>query len=119
MHDAFTDRTYTKGDRKLAIRFVHPTFDNGYGPYFDGTNTQARTLRKISYNQGGNPAQPINMRRSYRPATGTIGDADEGICAGRVPYFYSVGPDGDPGARADNVYSNHPTFPLETAKFVD
>ncbi|MBI2760015.1 MAG: type II secretion system protein [Chloroflexi bacterium] len=60
-------------------------------------DTQGRTIR------GASPA----------------GDCDEGRHPAGRPYFYSAGPDGNPGARALNVYVDgaRPQFPAETARF--
>ncbi|MGP1272917.1 MAG: type II secretion system protein [Phycisphaerales bacterium] len=100
------------------IRFVHPSFDGGYGPYDNGTG--AAGTRAPLVLTAGNAITPF--RRSYRlPASdrddvpNPVGDADEGICPGGTPYFYSAGPDGDPGTRGDNVYGEvTPTYPAET-----
>jgi type II secretory pathway pseudopilin PulG len=104
------------------IRFVHPAFDGGYGQYWDATGSSLNSSRAgLDYQPTGLPT--MTLRRSYRPydpsgaKDGWIGDADEGICPGNSPYFYSAGPDGDPGTRDDNIYSIKPTFPAETAAF--
>ncbi|MEN0020204.1 MAG: prepilin-type N-terminal cleavage/methylation domain-containing protein [Planctomycetota bacterium] len=103
------------------IRFVHPDFDGGYGAYDDiDGNEVARAARTIEVNE-----DPRQFVRSWRVPTANpdmlagvfrgVGTADEGICPGGVrPYFYSAGPDGDPGTREDNVYSAVPDFPSET-----
>lgn len=102
------------------IRFVHPKFDGGYGPFIAGTATSPtnRDGRKIEGMkltgavQGGK-----EWYRTIRAATtAEIGTGDEGLCPGNRPYFYSSGQDGNPGTRDDNVYSTKPTFPTETAK---
>ncbi|MEO1009119.1 MAG: prepilin-type N-terminal cleavage/methylation domain-containing protein [Planctomycetota bacterium] len=41
------------------------------------------------------------------------GDADGGLCINGVPYFYSSGPDGNPGEVDDNVYAATPRFQSE------
>ncbi len=105
------------------IRFVHPAYDGGWGNYWDSntTNVEARAMA-ASLNA-------IEFRRSWRPFESPggevprvdgfllFGDADEGICpgGGTRAYFYSAGPDGDPGTIEDNVYSERPQFPAETA----
>lgn len=106
------------------IRYVTPAYHGGHGEFFDqgtGTLTPAasRGYLQVRYTFNDN-SQVKPMRRSYRPFDATqtgVGDADEGLCTGGAPYFYSVGPDGDPGQRADNVYTTRPTFPLETQRF--
>jgi prepilin-type N-terminal cleavage/methylation domain-containing protein len=100
------------------IRFVMPRYHGGHGLFADATGNV----------QSGRPTLEVKMaalsfdqkfRRSYRPFPSSqlgkgVGDADEGMCNGGRPYFYSAGPDGDPGTRDDNVYSVVPQFPLET-----
>jgi prepilin-type N-terminal cleavage/methylation domain-containing protein len=103
------------------IRFVHPAFQGGYGNYVSTgvtppTQGTRDVIGPIVLQQGGQQ-QSAYFRRSYRPDANTPGDADEGVCVGNHPYFYSAGTDGDPGTRNDNVYSTRPTFPTETAKF--
>ena len=87
------------------------TFDRSYQPFTPAfmlnsegrlepvprVDTQGRTIR------GASPA----------------GDCDEGRHPAGRPYFYSAGPDGNPGARALNVYVDgaRPQFPAETARF--
>jgi prepilin-type N-terminal cleavage/methylation domain-containing protein len=101
------------------IRFVHPAYQGGYGNYYD-QNIRPRPLLMLT--RTGSPAN-VSYSRSMRPfvpgAAGVpadaVGDADEGIATGGRAYFYSAGPDGDPGTRGDNVYSQEPTFPAETA----
>ncbi|MBX3357422.1 MAG: type II secretion system protein [Phycisphaeraceae bacterium] len=123
------------------IRFVHPKYDGGYGEYYwlqDGVPTGEPTAADPSGNplwtNADNPIHPnrnprtidgVQVRRSYlpfalrppgTPVKGSVGDADEGVCPGKRPYFYSVGPDGDPGTRDDNIYVTTPTFPEENAR---
>ncbi len=110
------------------IRFVHPAYDGGWGDYLDETTDtlESRDPKRRAFETAG-----IQFRRSWRPferdmTTGELpvlggsvafGDADEGICpgGGTRAYFYSAGPDGDPGTIEDNVYSERPQFPAETA----
>ncbi len=107
------------------IRFVHPAWDGGGGDFWDGGTLTARDPLNFDVNSNGNPNESNErLRRSYRPfnpttiaASNPVGDADEGICVNGRPYFYSAGPDGDPGTRQDNVYTIRPTFPPETEKF--
>lgn len=109
------------------IRVVHPAYDGGFGDFWDADaesmNTSRDTLR-VSYESGGSPTI-LQFRRSYRKfdptdpgSADSIGDADEGICPNERVYFYSAGPDGDPGTREDNIYGSvEPRFPAETADF--
>lgn len=96
------------------IRFVVPAFHGGHGPFVTaaGNVNGTRPLRTVKL-EGNLTA---DYSRSYRPAAGKAGYADEGLCPGNHPYFYSAGEDGDPGTRADNIYTVRPTFPNETAK---
>lgn len=109
------------------IRFVHPAYHGGYGIGYqfqsDGSLAAAsnRTAtselqRKLKQSTGGD--RVVNFRRSARPTgsttDGSVGDADEGLCAGTMPYFYSAGPDKDPGTVKDNVYTHKPSYPAET-----
>lgn len=107
------------------IRVVHPAYDGGFGDYWN-TNTKttdSRDTLRTTYKSGGNQTI-LQVRRSYRPFNPTtagdeaIGDADEGICQGGRVYFYSAGPDGDPGTREDNIYGSvTPRYPAETEDF--
>lgn len=109
------------------IRYVHPKFQGGAGNYFNDTtsNIVTRDTMKVRLSRSGG-ASDYEFRRSYRPfnpstppaGTKPIGDADEGLCTGGAPYFYSPGPDKDPGTREDNVYENKPQFQAETGKFL-
>lgn len=103
------------------IRFVHPELHGGWGPGYrkDTASTSASTFAPVSnrpfYVISRMPG--VELRRScwpFNPAArgaGEIGDADQGKCTGASPYFYSCGPDGDPGTVDDNIYSNkQPTF---------
>jgi len=106
------------------IRFVHPAFDGGFGPYWNGTTLVARLADRQLNEVRGGAILNTDIRRSYFPFdptlpanTGFTGDADEGICDGKSPYWYSMGEDGDAGTRADNVYVNKPRFPQATSAF--
>lgn len=127
------------------IRFVHPGyggeefFDGGSWDYYDRTGkamVRAEGIRRpfnhtvyVRWGDARGTPSALHFRRSYQPFTDAeaaskapaslTGDADEGICPTRRPYFYSVGPDGDPGRRADNIYTTRPEFPEETAAFDD
>lgn len=104
------------------IRFVHPAFDGGFGDYWDGSSPATRDLLEVETSSASGTV--LEFRRSWRPfnpgsgLARATGDADEGICpgGGTRAYFYSAGPDGDPGTIADNVYSERPQFPAETAE---
>ncbi|MFN0131899.1 MAG: type II secretion system protein [Phycisphaerales bacterium] len=114
------------------IRFVHPAFQRGFGPYLNTktaalvTTGRAQDMQMMIRVNGTTPNTTARYRRSYRPfdpamtagvVPNPVGDADEGICAGNRPYFYSSGADKDPGTRKDNIYSTVPTLPEETKKF--
>jgi hypothetical protein len=105
------------------IRMVHPTFDGGHGGYLAGAAVTNRANLVVRERRGSTNEVPNEYSRSYRPfdpasTTGSpIGDADEGICPNRRPYFYSAGPDSDPGKREDNIYTTRPTYPQETAQY--
>lgn len=117
------------------LRFVHPSYDGGHGDY---SWWEASSERWQASGSPGRPTRPPldatwvtggtspvrfaeQFSRSMRPydanrndADQLVGDADEGICPGDVPYFYSAGADQDPGTREDNAYSTDPNFPIET-----
>jgi prepilin-type N-terminal cleavage/methylation domain-containing protein len=103
------------------IRAVHPSYDGGFGDYQNAAGTMAMR-NELSVNETvAGSSNSLMFRRSYRPfASGSdqdsVGDADEGICQNERVYFYSAGPDGDPGTREDNVYSSTvtPQYPSET-----
>jgi prepilin-type N-terminal cleavage/methylation domain-containing protein len=113
-----------------AIRFVHPEYHGGYGNSFIRQNgsTSAYTQKTRGnlefvngFVQVSSGSGTFAFRRSAFPfdpdlrTAGQIGDADEGLCTNGAPYFYSCGSDGDPGTRADNIYSlNKPTFAVDT-----
>lgn len=106
------------------IRFVHPRYHGGHGPFYTQASgawaQEARGLLRVSgLKETPTSNRPtLEFRRSARPfnpSTGTgVGDADEGVCVGGRPYFYSPGADGDPGTNEDNVYTTRPTFPIES-----
>lgn len=105
------------------IRFVHPIWQGGAGDYWNGSGMTGGRPQYLEYDVNGNGSISAQerIRRSFRPFNPTspgaiypIGDADEGLCPGNRPYFYSAGPDGDPGTRSDNVYTKKPEFPTET-----
>lgn len=109
------------------MRIVHPAYHGGHGDFWDDENDRMETrlvLQQVSIPGVGGRIQILDFRRSYRPFADNaarriswVGDADEGMCVGGTPYFYSAGEDGDPGARRDNVYSTVPRFPVETRDF--
>lgn len=111
-----------------ALRFVHPAFHGGFGPYHDQSKNQSTLNNSRLFKKVTELPNPVfDFRRSYRPFDpnnlGTqdpktaVGDADEGICPGSRGYFYSSGLDMDPGTREDNVYSVKPSFAYETQAF--
>jgi len=121
----------------FPLRFVSPLAHGGYGNFMKPSPT---TDGNWVVTADGNTAQPPSLTfnpRWYSPfasvsLTGTdtlpisrrgrpqlmsattsknqIGDGDEGLCRNGRPYFYSVGPDGDPRTQGDNVYSEFPDF---------
>jgi prepilin-type N-terminal cleavage/methylation domain-containing protein len=107
------------------IRYVHPRYHGGYGDYYTFSNSSwsqnSRSTLQLSVKQNGSAAA-LDFRRSAHPfnpdspptSANPIGDGDEGLCSGTRPYFYSPGPDHDPGTRDDNVYIEKPAFPKET-----
>ncbi len=109
------------------IRFVHPAFHGGHGEYWDPnlSDLVPRDILRVMRPTNSGRLFPIPYRRSYRPFEADasnrkatwIGDADEGMAVGGRAYFYSAGADGDPGTRANNVYSTEPRFPVETRDF--
>ncbi|HZW10419.1 MAG TPA: type II secretion system protein [Phycisphaerales bacterium] len=109
------------------IRYVHPAFHGGHGEYWDdrAERMESRDLLAIALPTGKGIPIRVEYRRSYRPfepddaarKPSWVGDADEGMCTGNTPYFYSPGDDGDPGTRQDNVYTIQPRFPVETKGF--
>jgi prepilin-type N-terminal cleavage/methylation domain-containing protein len=119
------------------LRIVHPTYHGGHGEYWDAEQDKPGQGDRALLGEGRTDPQTGRegirftndkgtddfglFRRSYRPikSGGPVqpGDADEGMCIGGTPYFYSAGEDGDPGTRGDNVYSTVPRFPVETRDF--
>ncbi|RNC81174.1 MAG: prepilin-type N-terminal cleavage/methylation domain-containing protein [Phycisphaera sp.] len=106
------------------IRAVHPAYDGGHGNYMSsmGSLGSRDPLRGVEV-EDDTGLNDIDFRRSFRPFTATqrkdnpnwIGDADEGDCSNDTMYFYSAGPDGDPGTRDDNVYGSAAVqYPVET-----
>ncbi len=108
-----------------AIRFVHPAYDGGAGKYYSPTSMmiENRDSMEVEIASKGGSVK-ADFSRSFRPFAPTdsvpsdaVGDADEGLCPGNTPYFYSAGSDGDPGTREDNVYTKEPSFPPATKDF--
>jgi hypothetical protein len=90
----------------------------GYGAFVlpDGSSAGSnRPTRQVPSVDG---LSTRNYSRSYKFGGGR-GQADEGLCPGNRPYFYSAGPDGDPGTRGDNIYleTARPTYPPETSNY--
>jgi len=118
----------------FQVRMVHPQFHGGFGRYYfpdpagssawrpDGSDAQ-HPVRGTAKFAPESPALPTpigaEFSRSFRPfdpntvGSTAVGDADEGTCIGSCAYFYSVGADGDPGTRSDNIYTIDPVFPRE------
>lgn len=115
------------------IRFVHPKYHGGFGDFWRRTGAytgspamRATTRELLSTNiRTGNAVVTVEFRRAALPVYDTAinpdsdawnatGDGDEGLCPGGLPYFYSSGPDKDPGRRIDNIYTTVPTFPVES-----
>lgn len=111
------------------IRFVHPRYHGGFGDFYTSTGsgwtaqTGSRGPLQMTLKLNSTTNAPLReFRRSavpFDPTAATtqetwVGDADEGLAVGGQPYFYSVGPDGDPGQRDDNVYNVKPNFPAES-----
>jgi len=102
------------------IRAVHPSYDGGFGDYQSAAGAlTTRSVLTVDEVVTGSSSS-LDFRRSFRPFDSgsdpdSVGDADEGICQNERVYFYSAGPDGDPGAREDNVYGSvTPQYPNET-----
>lgn len=113
------------------LRVVHPKWHGGFGQFYkyDGSAYAAATPARGNLDavfRSGSGEQNLSLRRAAIPYTSAAkpnedgwlptwtGDADEGLCQGGAPYFYSSGPDKDPGRRADNLYTNIPTFTAES-----
>lgn len=109
------------------IRAVHPAAAGGSGPYFSPDSGNMVTRGPLTVNSSrtasssGVQGQFVRSYRGFNPNTvqalRAVGDADEGRPVGNRPYLYSVGPDGDPGTRKDNVYVTVPSFETETRNF--
>lgn len=106
-----------------AYRFVHPAWHGGYGEFVippeSGGGTGNRSPRTVP---NGTNTSTYDFIRSYSyddPRFEGKESADEGLCPGSRPYFYSAGPDGDAGTRGDNIYleTARPSFPPETSKY--
>lgn len=104
------------------LRFVHPQFDGLiYGPdYLQGQVTSPAESVRLADLIGPASASmwyPIErIRRNAEataigPAADREADSDGGTCPSNSPYFYSAGPDGDPSATQDNVYTTTPVLP--------
>lgn len=95
-----TDSTFTDapGFRVIndafgfPIRYVHPALHGQYPAGRDMVATFGAAPAGTSYRPGNTVT---------RTATGS----DSGQCSGNRPYFYSVGEDGKPDTREDNIYS--------------
>ncbi len=83
------------------IRFVHPAFDGGWGPFWNGTAlvSTGRDQTKTIAEQRGAQVKNTDYRRSIMPVDptqplnlGATGDADESLAAGNRPFWYSGAP---------------------------
>ena len=116
------------------LRFVHPKFDGeiteserqdcqpGQGVRMNGTNSGNNGFffgeSASFYSELAFGRVRRNFITSYERdpencsnADAIVpGDGDGGLTVGGRPYFYSMGPDGDPSNREDNVYSTEPKF---------
>lgn len=102
------------------VRYVHPRFDGQIGQAFDarpeGQAGQTYEVTAILPNIDESRLAITKIRRNkivkseYADIPLEERDSDGGICNGDRPYFYSVGPDGDPSTTEDNVYINTPVF---------
>lgn len=110
------------------IRFVHPKYSGGFGDFWgvqmaaDGSkDTVLQTRDTLNIRLPGELAERSFYRAAVRvdpDAEGNppwTGDGDEGLCTGGQPYFYSAGPDKDPGRRSDNIYTTLPNFTSESS----
>lgn len=99
-------------------RFVHPVWHGGYGEFRgpDGNTVNPRREGRDVPTPDG--LDTLKLIRSYNYSNG-VGSADEGLCPGNRAYFYSAGPDGDPGTRGDNIYleTARPSYPPETFNY--
>lgn len=107
---------------RRPIRLVHPAYDGGWGEYWNGSTLVPRPVTRQMSERRGPAFLNTDIRRSIKPFNpdlpanaGGIGDADEGLCEGRSTYWYSMGEDGDPGTRGDNVYATQPRYPSATS----
>lgn len=96
------------------IRYVHPALDgrvNGPDPRRPSDVEAAVDLVDLlgEKPRGSSGYAVMGVRRSESLADKKK-DADLGVCPNEEPYFYSCGPDGDPGTTNDNVYVTKPKF---------
>lgn len=107
------------------IRLVHPAFHGGSGPWVkdNGGDGQIQNRPTIEIKPPVTPLRTATgdgaiLVRSVNTGVFTgPGTADEGRCLANRPYVYSVGIDGNPGTRVDNIYlpSQRPVFQTETS----
>ncbi len=84
------------------IRAVHPDFQGRFG-------VTGEPSRQAMVGPG-----PVTFIRDSDPRTNLPAISDGGVAPNQRPYFYSAGPDGDPGTREDNQYSQRPNFPARS-----
>lgn len=117
-----------------AIRFAHPAFQGGFGPYYvpgtglvstregiDFARVSAFTELATGLTGASRSGAFTRSAMPFDPGDPTlrngtpVGDGDEGSGPSRKPYFYATGPSGNPGDRSGNTYSVKPSHPAETA----
>ncbi len=95
------------------IRYVHPAWHGlvreGGGGAYDPSKFQT-VAQILADAQAGKKYAADKIRRNNQATGNTIADSDGGLTKGGRPYFYSAGPDGDPGTIDDNVYLVQPQF---------
>lgn len=106
------------------IRFAHHAFQGGYGGYAAPGQPGLTTREQLKIVVDG--TRTVFFERSWQPydratviSVRPVGDSDEGASTTNRAYFYSAGPDGNPGNRKENVYlpGARPEYPAETAAF--
>lgn len=109
------------------IRYVHPRFAGAHGTAGTGATELVSDVLPISgsatykftdFFRDGKTHWVAQADGSYKRADESDikektsrASSDGGGSPNRRPYFYSAGPDGDPGTIDDNVYTIRPNFP--------